>query len=100
MLRPRRPFSGSQTALRRTAFLDVSSLNFGGAKSTAVFLCPPRSGRVPTRQNVSSELLPPPLSPPAQPPSLPPLLLSLLLSQPPSFPLPPPLGWSQVPLST
>ena len=25
-------------ALRRTAFLDVSSLNFGGAKSTAVFL--------------------------------------------------------------
>src|ERR1700712_5063580 len=24
-------------ALRRTAFLDVSSLNFGGAKSTAVF---------------------------------------------------------------
>ena len=26
-------------ALRRTAFLDVSSLNFGGAKSTAVFLC-------------------------------------------------------------
>jgi hypothetical protein len=26
-------------ALRRTAFLDVSSLNFGGATSTAVFLC-------------------------------------------------------------
>jgi hypothetical protein len=26
-------------ALRRTAFLDVSSLNFGGAKSTAVFFC-------------------------------------------------------------
>jgi hypothetical protein len=25
-------------ALRRTAFLDVSSLNFGGATSTAVFL--------------------------------------------------------------
>ena len=39
MLHPRRPFSGSQTALRRTAFLDVSSLNFGGAKSTAVFFC-------------------------------------------------------------
>jgi hypothetical protein len=27
-------------ALRRTAFLDVSSLNFGGAKSTAVFFGP------------------------------------------------------------
>jgi hypothetical protein len=38
VLRLRRAFSGSQTALRRTAFLDVSSLNFGGAKSTAVFL--------------------------------------------------------------
>jgi hypothetical protein len=30
--------SNYAVALRRTAFLDVSSLNFGGAKSTAVFL--------------------------------------------------------------
>ncbi len=30
---------GPADALRRTAFLDVSSLNFGGATSTAVFLC-------------------------------------------------------------
>ena len=30
-------------ALRRTAFLDVSSLNFGGAKSTAVFLGDPKA---------------------------------------------------------
>ena len=31
---------GPADALRRTAFLDVSSLNFGGAKSTAVFFVP------------------------------------------------------------
>ena len=38
MLHLRRPLLGLADALRRTAFLDVSSLNFGGATSTAVFL--------------------------------------------------------------
>src|SRR5580692_11709627 len=37
MLHLRSTHCGPADALRRTAFLDVSSLNFGGAKSAAVF---------------------------------------------------------------